>query len=259
MRGKILHNLRSTLSAQKYVLHRLLTFSSFEHISQWYMKTKTKYTLLPLPGLERAPFFRRILDPAESWQPHSYPYQILPPLECHITPPFAVINAGLKCAGADLGVIAQACCQTNESQQALKDRLELLCETWNLFEDAKANTKDWEKEKRGKSQRERDDGDIERLSQSSQCTTRSQSRSSRGSAGRKSAPARKVVNTTGDRCGGSRTNIEQTPASGTRKRQWTRSSSGTTLSEYAVSRLGQRQKTSDLNGMVKRWVESACG
>ena len=32
-----------------------------------------------------------------------------------------------------------------------------------------------------------------------------------------------------------------------------------TLSEYAVSRLGKRQKISNLNGMVKRWVESACG
>jgi hypothetical protein len=236
-----------------------LTFSRSEHIFQWYIKTKTKYTLIPLPGLACEPFLRRTLDPSEQWRIHLHPYQTLPPLECHIAPPFAVINAGPKCAGADLDAITRACCQTNETQQALKDRLELLCDTWNLFEDAKANAKDWEKEKRGKRKRERDDEDIERLSQSSQRTTRSQSRSSRGSAGRKSAPARKVVNTTGDRCGGSRTNIEQTHASGTRKRKWTRSSSGTTLSEYAVSRLGKRQKTSDLNGMVKRWVESACG
>jgi hypothetical protein len=217
------------------------------------MKTKTKYTLLPLPGLERAPFFRQILDPAESWQPHLYPYRALPPLECHIAPPFSVINAGPKCAGVDLDAIARACCQTNENQQALKDRLELLSETWSLFENATANAKNWETEKRGKRKRERDDEDIERLSQSSQRTTRSQSRSSCGSAGRNSAPAR------GDRCRSSRTNIEQTQASGTRKRNWTHSSSGATLSEYALSHLGKRQKISDLNAMVKRWVESAYG
>jgi hypothetical protein len=182
------------------------------------MKTKTKYTLLPLPGLERARFFRRILDPAKSWQPHSYPYQSLPPLECHIEPPFAVINAGPKCAGADLDAIARACCQTNENQQALRDRLELLSEPWSLFENAMANAKDWETEKRGKRKRKRDDEDIERLSQSSQRTTRSQSRSLRGSAGRKPTPARNGVHTVGDRCRGFRTNIEQMRASGTRKR-----------------------------------------
>jgi hypothetical protein len=38
----------------------------------------------------------------------------------------------------------------NDNQQALKDRLELLCETWNLFENARANARDWEKEKRSK-------------------------------------------------------------------------------------------------------------
>jgi hypothetical protein len=223
------------------------------------MKTKTKYTFIPLPGLAHEPSLRRTLDSSEQWKIHLHPYQTLPPLECHIAPPFAIINAGPKCAGADLDAIARACCQTNGNQQALKDRLELLCETWNLFENARANAKDWEKEKRGKRKRERDDEDIERLSQSSQRTTRSQSRSSRGSAAQKPTPVRNGVNKVGDRCRGSRANIEQTQASGTRKRNWTHSSSGATLSEYAVSRLGKRQKPSDLNGMVKRWVESACG
>jgi hypothetical protein len=217
------------------------------------MKTKTKYTLIPLPVLAREPFLRRSLDSSEQWQIHLHPYQTLPPLECHITPPFVVINGGPKCAGADLDAIARACCQTNENQQALKDRLELLFETWSLFENAMANAKDWETEKRGKRKRERDDEDIERLSQSSQRTTRSQSRSSRCSTGRNSAPTR------GDRCRGSRTNIEQTQASGSRKRNCTHNSSGATLSEYAVSHLGKRQKISDLNVMVKRWAESAYG
>jgi hypothetical protein len=61
---------------------------------------------------------------------------------------------------------------------------------------------------------------------------------------------------------GSRTNIEQTQESresSAHKRNWTCSSSSAILSEYAVSRLGKRQKTFDLNAMVKHWVESACG
>jgi hypothetical protein len=170
------------------------------------MKTKTKYTLIPLPGLAREPFLRRSLDSSEQWQIHLHPYQTLPPLECHIAPPFVVINGGPKCAGADLDAIARACCQTNESLQALKDRLELLSETWNLFENAMAKAKDWEMEKRGKRKRDHNDEDIERFLQPSHRTARSQSRSSRGSAGRKSAPAHKGFNTVEDRCGGSRTN-----------------------------------------------------
>jgi hypothetical protein len=134
------------------------------------MKSKTKDTLIPLPGLVHEPFLRLTLDSSEQWQIHLHPYQTPPPLECHITPPFAVINAGPKCAGVNLDAIARACCQTSKNHQALKGRLELLCEMWNLFENARANAKDW---KRGKRKRERDDEDIERLLQLSRRTTRS--------------------------------------------------------------------------------------
>jgi hypothetical protein len=110
-----------------------------------------------------------------------------------------------------------------------------------------ANAKDWETEKRGKRKRERDDEDIERLSQSSQRTTRSQSRSSRGSAGRKSAPARNGVNTI-------EIGVEVLEPTSNRRRHLALANgnghiaqAGATLSEYAVSRLGKRQKTSDLN------------
>ena len=245
MRGRIRRGLRSTPSAQRRVLCYLLTSSSAEHVFQWHMKTKTRYTFLPLPGYQPVPFFRRILNPAENWQPHSYPYQTVPSLECHIAPPFAVINAGPKCAGLDLVAVARAYCQTNETQQALQGRLELLCETWNLFENARGDAKDWGNEKKRK--REHEDEDIERLTQSSKRTTRSKTRSSGGSAGRK----REV------RFRGSGTNTEQGEASGSRKRNWTHSSSGGTLSEHAVFLLGKRQKIPDLNSMVKRWVESA--
>jgi len=88
---------------------------------------------VPLPGLERAPFFRRISNPLEDWQPHAYPYQTLPPLESHISPPMAVINGGPKCIGVDLDAIARECHQKTESQQALRRQLELLREIWALF------------------------------------------------------------------------------------------------------------------------------
>ena len=200
------------------------------------MKTKTKYTLIPLPGLAREPFLRRSLDSSEQWQIHLHPYQTLPPLECHIAPPFVIINGGPKCTGANLDVISWACCQMSKNQQALKDWLELLSETWSRFENAMANAKDWEMEKRSKRKREHNNKDIERLSQSRQRTTQSQSRSLPGSAGRNSSPACR------GRCRGSRTNIGQMQASGTHKWNWTHSSSGATLSKYTVSHLGKQQK-----------------
>jgi hypothetical protein len=225
--------------------------------SKWGLRTKTKYTVIPLPGLERAPFLRRNLDPSEHWDYHAYPYRSLPVLECHITPPLAVINAGLKYAVADLDAIALNYHQqqADDSQQALRHRLTLLCETWALFENAKDDAEAWEVVKRGKRKRDRDDDDIEQLSQMSKRTTRSQSQShlpsTVGSPRARSAPSR---------CGGqskqSGTKEESKQTSG--KRKEAPSSSGATLTEDAVSRLGKRRKVVDLNVMVRRWVESAC-
>jgi hypothetical protein len=103
------------------------------------MKSKTKYTFVPLPSIERDQFTRRKLtlletpQHVEQWVVHTYPYQTLLDLECHIAPSLAVINGGPKCAGADLDFITRECCQTDDSQRALKHRLEFLCETWGAF------------------------------------------------------------------------------------------------------------------------------
>jgi hypothetical protein len=51
--------------------------------------------------------------------------------------------------------------------------------------------------------------------------------------------------------------VELTLTSRARKRA--PSSSGTTFTEGAVLRLGKRRKIGDLDTMVRRWAESACG
>jgi hypothetical protein len=66
---------------------------------------------------------------------HHHPYRDFPELECHVAPPYAIINAGPKCEGLDLGKSAldyygsEPC----ESQRELKDQLELIRDTWALF------------------------------------------------------------------------------------------------------------------------------
>jgi hypothetical protein len=164
-----------------------------------------------------------------------------------------VINGGPKCIGVDLDALMQESGRTSESQEALKHQLELLRETWALFENAVGDAKDWEQRQR---KREDDDEDIDRLSQSSQRTTRSQSRSAHSSTKSKPSTPRNDENTTGGQ-GRPGTNVELKQTSHPRKRA--PSSSETTLTEGAVLRLGKRQKTANLNAMVRRWVESVCG
>jgi len=135
------------------------------------MTSKTKYTFIPLPLIERdpcmcwKPVLLKALQPVQPLDVHAYPYQTLPPLECHILSPFTIVNAGPKCAGIDLDVITCECCQTHKAQQVLKYQLELLCEIWELCENAKGDTKEWEQEKRGKRKREDKGEDIEWLLQ----------------------------------------------------------------------------------------------
>ena len=171
-------------------------------------------------------------QPVQQWVTHFYPYHTLPDLDCHIAPPFAAINGGPKCAGTNLDAITIEFCQSKDSRPALKRRLELLCEIWEIFQNAKADANNWERGKRGKRKRDQDDEDIERLTQSSRRTTRSQSRLSH--------------NPMGD-------NVE---LSRSRKRKAAPCLRGATLTERAVSHLSKRQKTSDFRTTVKHWAQS---
>ena len=83
-------------------VHSLLmpnTFRSDSHLAQWQLHSKTRYKLIPL-SMEPEPFLRQADD--GRWFSHDHPYHDLPHLECHIGPPYAVINAGPKCMGLDL-------------------------------------------------------------------------------------------------------------------------------------------------------------
>ncbi len=167
--------------------------------------------------------------PVQQWDNHFYPYQTVPDLECHIAPPFIAINGGPKCVGIDLNAITLGYCESDDSRPALKHRLELLCEIWKLFQDTKEDASSWQRVKMGKRMREQEDEDMERLTQSSQRTTRSQSRASQGLTGNSMKHSRK------------------------------RKASvlcGSTLTEHAVFRLTKRQKNSNFRTMVKHWVQS---
>jgi len=59
---------------------------------RWQLESKTRYRLIPPPSLEAEPLVR-VIDNTQ-WIGHNHPYRDLPELECHIAPPYAVINAG---------------------------------------------------------------------------------------------------------------------------------------------------------------------
>lgn len=170
----------------------------------------------------------------------------------------AVINGGPKWIGVDLDAIVRECHQKTESQQALRRQLELLREIWALFLNAQNDAKAWEQAQSGKRKRDEEDEngeDLERHSQSSQRTTRSQFRPVHSDAKSPSTipnnDRKPIVNQR--RGPGANTELTQT---GRRKRAL--SSNGTTLTERAVLRLGKRQKTADLNMTVRHWVKSVC-
>ena len=187
---------------------------------------------------------------------HYHPYRDLPELECHIVPPYAIINAGPKCVGLDTDKLAldyhesEAC----QSQRVLKAELELLRNTWVLFEDAADAAKAWEEKERHE-KRKRDDDCMDTASQTTRRTRRSQY-SANNDEGTQPSPSCPGSHTSRQRSAGSNTGKQPTQPSNTRKRKHGSSSSGVTLTEAAVSCFYKRQKTGDLNATVKRWVES---
>jgi hypothetical protein len=185
--------------------------------SKWRLKTKTQYTLISTSC--RDLFFRRSII-------HQYPYLDLPLLECHVAPPFTVINAGPKCERDQIDqiVLHRYPQQTEGSPmesdaKELKQRLTLLCDTWDLFvdPDVRAAAKAWEgSETGGKRKREQSDA-----GQTDGRNTRSKTRSGYG---------------------------------GDHKRKRSPSSSGVTLTEHAVLHLEKRQKADNWKTSIRHWV-----
>ncbi|KAG1789661.1 uncharacterized protein HD556DRAFT_772765 [Suillus plorans] len=207
---------------------------------EWNLNNKTPYTFILLPGAGCPRISCEIGGGV--WEDHSYPYQGLPLLECHIAPPFAVINAGPKCTRDHINQIAREYCsqQTSEFRKELEERLTLLCNTWALFEDAKKDAKDWEVEKMGKRKRDRDDKDIENLSRGSKRITRSQARSAHDGTPKSDLHSNQAR--------------DKPPPPGPRKRKLSSSLRGAALTDDAVFHLEKRQKRIDLRTRVRRWV-----
>jgi hypothetical protein len=144
-----------------FVLTRTYSLLQLFSLPQWPLENKTKYTFIALPSIRSDPFMRpkfvflpKTGQPIQQWDNH-YLYHTVPDLECHIAPPFLAINGGPKCAGTDLDAITLDYCNSSDSRVALKRRLELLCEIWKLFLDAKEDAINWQRDKRGKSERMR--------------------------------------------------------------------------------------------------------
>jgi hypothetical protein len=206
--------------------------------------------------MEPEPFLRQADD--GRWFSHDHPYHDLPHLECHIAPPYVVINAGPKCVGLDLDRVALDYhgSERGDSQRELKHQLELSCNIWALFENAKEAANAWggnEREERRKRKRKRDEDDT--YSVTTKRTTRSQTRTAHGGLDSPPSPSRP-----GSRAsrqpGGSNTNRRSLRVASKRKRKSGSSTSGATLTETAVWHLCKRQKMTDPNTTIKHWVES---
>jgi hypothetical protein len=212
--------------------------------------------------MEPEPFLRQADD--GGWIAHHHPYRDLPELECHIAPPYVVINAGPKCIGLDLNKIALDYHQseTSDSHRELKLQLELLRDTWALFENAKEAAKAWEEKERDgrkKQKRKRDEDDIDTSSMTTKRTTRSQSRSAKGGYENRPGPSRPGSQASKDRSEGSYANTQPKRRSTIRKRKRGNSSNEATLTEAAVLHLSKRKRMPDSNTAVKRWVKSTYG
>ena len=195
------------------------------------------------------------------WFSHDHPYRNLPHLECHIAPPYAVINAGPKCVGLDLDRVALDYhkSETSDSQRELKRQLELLCDIWALFENAEEAANAWGgKEREERQKRKRDEDDVDTSSLTTKRTTRSQTRTVDGGYDSPPSPSRPGSRAS-KQPGGSNTDRRSLRVARKRKRKWGSSTSGATLTETAVWHLCKWQKMADPNTMITRWVESTYG
>jgi hypothetical protein len=152
--------------------------------------------------------------------------------------------------------------ETSDSQRELKRQLELLCDIWALFENARDAANVWggkEREERQKKKRKRDEDDVDTSSLTTKRTTRSQTRTANGGHDGPPSPSQSGSGTS-KKPRGSNTHRRSSRVANKRKRKSGLSSiSGATLTETAVWHLCKRQKTTDPNTTIERWVESTYG
>jgi len=261
--GKILLQIASRILPPKLIFYwgQNHPYTDIQ-LPQWKIDSKTLYRLMPLPSLEPDPIGRMVGD--GTWNFYCHPYHDLPQLECHVAPPYAVLNAGPKCVDLNLDQVALDYYQseTSDSYVELKGQLELSRDTWALFENAQEAAKVWEeieREERRKKKRKRDDDDMDTSSLTSKRTTRSQPHSAHDSYASQPSPSHTGSRASKGRPRGSNTYKQSTGVTIKQKRKLGSSSSEETLTESAVWHLCKRQKTTDPHTMVKYWVESTCG
>lgn len=185
--------------------------------SKWQLETLTKYTFIPVS------FKGNIMHHNNEGRPivHEYPYPNLSLLECHILPPYAVINAGQKLSRNQLdGIVRGLHAEQTTEFEELKQRLTLLCDIWDLFMGAQDAAKAWGKPADG--DKSEAVGNRKRKHNDSSQTNRRSTRS-------------------------------KSEHGGHRKRERSPNSIGDSLTEKFVSGI-KRQRTYDWKASIKQWI-----
>ncbi|KAG1863209.1 hypothetical protein DFJ58DRAFT_743871 [Suillus subalutaceus] len=110
--------------------------------SQWPSNTKTRYSFISTSYTAQHFALKKDGDIVIC----QHPFSNLPLLECHILPPYAVINAAQKLSRDQIdGIVRDLHAEQTKEFEELKQRLTLVCDTWDLFMDAEDVAKAWEK------------------------------------------------------------------------------------------------------------------
>ncbi|KAG1863233.1 hypothetical protein DFJ58DRAFT_725133 [Suillus subalutaceus] len=114
--------------------------------SQWPSNTKTQYSFITTSYTAQHFSLKKDGD----FVICQHPFSNFPLLECHILPPYAVINAAQKLSRDQIdGIVRDLHAEQTKEFEELKQRLTLVCDTWDLFMDAEDAAKAWEKSANG--------------------------------------------------------------------------------------------------------------
>lgn len=144
---------------------------------QWTLGQTYDYRLIPLTQMSNESILRaRVI--------HDYPFCSFPDISCHITPIFAIIDAGRKISilylkPDDIAHKYHIPAADNVKRAMLGRSLTIVCDIWSMFQDAKVAAKIWEDSMRMDERKRNPDGD-EIFTQSSGRTTQSAARTRGG-------------------------------------------------------------------------------
>ncbi|KAF7969581.1 hypothetical protein HWV62_26889 [Athelia sp. TMB] len=210
---------------------------------KWPVSGSHDYRFIPIAGLEREPITReRVL--------YDYPYRSFPTISCHITPLFAIIDAGIKLQNHNLRDLAVSYSEDNEEQAELERKLNIVHKIWALFTGAKSAAQNWSKSLK----RPRDADDAEKSSCSSRYTTRSLPRTSGGNTDYGKGSARRGRSASKRSSAGGSGRQPESPDSRNKKRRRGDSGSESTLTVNAVLRLHKGYEGEHPQKRIRRWL-----